>query len=144
MEKIEKDGKLYAIVHRKDDWDEGLNFFTPDEMFLQVGTFWYQKGKQCKPHRHLINERPNNLTQECNIVIAGSLRVTIYDADGLWMHQTTLRTGDLMVLVGGAHGFEILEPDTRIIECKNGPFVSVEKDKVPLKERTCLCGKGPI
>jgi len=40
-----------------------------------------------------------------------------------------VKNGDLMVMIAGAHGFEILEPDTRIIECKNGPFISVEKDK---------------
>lgn len=127
-EKIEKDGVLYAIVHRKDDWEDGLNFLTHTEMFLQVGTFWYQKGKECKAHRHIINRRHNTLTQECNIVMSGSVRVSLY-VDGEAFHSETLRAGDLMVMLAGGHGFEILEPNTKIIECKNGPFISVEKDK---------------
>lgn len=129
MKRIEKDGVLYAIVHRYGDWKEGLDFFTPDEMFLQVGTFWYEKGKRCKAHRHIRNERVNLFTQECNIVIAGSVRTNLYDDDGQMFYSVLLKSGDLMVMVAGAHGFEILEPDTKIIECKNGPFISVEKDK---------------
>ncbi len=80
------------------------------------------------PHQHIFNKRSNNLTQECNIVISGSLCVTLYDEGGEF-HSVILRAGDLMVMIAGGHGFEILEPDTKIIECKNGPFVSVEKDK---------------
>jgi len=128
-EKIEKDGVCYAIVHRKEDWKEGLDFFTPELTFLQVGTFWYQKGKECKAHRHIRNDRPNLLTQECNIVVAGSVRIDLYGNDNQVFHSEILKNGDLMVMIAGAHGFEILEPDTRIIECKNGPFISVEKDK---------------
>lgn len=132
VQKIEKDGVLYAIVHRQEDWKEGLDFFTPDEMFLQVGTFWYQEGNPCKAHRHIRNERPNNLTQECNIVLAGSMRANIYDKNNQRFHQVILKSGDLIVTVNGGHGYEILEPDTRVVECKNGPFVSVEKDKRPI------------
>ena len=138
-ERIERNGLLYALVLRKDDWDEGLNFITQEELYLQVGTFWYEEGQRCKPHQHIPNNRPNVLTQECNIVISGSLCVTLYD-DGEEFRTVILRAGDLIVMVAGGHGFEILEPDTKIVECKNGPFISVEKDKQPIK--TYLCGKG--
>ena len=49
-----------------------------------------------------------------------------------------------MVMIAGGHGFEILEPNTKIVECKNGPFISVEKDKRPIGEPTdtMLCGGG--
>jgi len=129
---ITKDGTLYAIVLRKDDWGKGLNFITPDDTFIQVGTFWYQEGKECRAHRHIPNERPNNLTQECNIVMFGSLLATIYDKDDQEIHQTVLKSGDLIVVLRGGHGYKMLEPDTKLVECKNGPFISVEKDKVRL------------
>lgn len=128
-EKIEKDGVLYAILHRKEDWKKGLAFLTPTAMFCQVGVFWYQKGKRLETHRHIRNERINNVTQECFIVMSGSLRVDLYGDDNQVFRSEILNRGDLMVLVAGAHGFEILETDTKIIECKNGPFISVEKDK---------------
>jgi len=130
--KIEKDGVLYAIVHRKDDWEQGLNFYTPDDTFIQVGTFWYQKGKQCAPHRHLHNDRPNKYTQECNIVMTGSMMAKIYDNDGAWICDELLTAGDMIVVLNGGHGYTMLEYNTRVIECKNGPFISVEKDKVPI------------
>ena len=61
--------------------------------------------------------------------MSGSVRISLYDDDGQVFCSETLKSGDLMVMVAGAHGFEILEPNTKIVECKNGPFVSVEKDK---------------
>ena len=132
VQKIEKDGVLYAIILKKDDWEKGLNFLTPEETFIQAGTFWYQKGKRCNAHRHIPNERPNSLTQECNIILSGSLRARIYDMDGRLIYHRTLRNGDLIIVLKGGHGYEILEDDTRVVECKNGPFVSVEKDKRPI------------
>ena len=128
MEAIARNGLLQAIVLRKDEWGEGLNFITPEGLFLQVGTFWYQEGERCKPHRHILNDRPNKITQECNIVMSGSVAVSLYDG-GKEFRSVVLYAGDLMVMLHGGHGFEILEPDTKIIECKNGPFISVEKDK---------------
>ena len=41
--------------------------------------------------------------------------------------------GDLAVFGFGGHGYEILEDDTQIIESKNGPFISVDKDKKKFK-----------
>ena len=129
METIEKDGMCYAVIHRKEDWKEGLDFLTADEMFCQVGTWWYQKGKILNGHRHIYNERDNTLTQECVIVMAGSMRVDLYDEDDNVFRSDVLKSGDMMIMVEGGHGYEILEADTKIVECKNGPFVSVEKDK---------------
>ena len=36
----------------------------------------------------------------------------------------------LDIPVGWLHGYQTLDPDTKVIEVKNGPFVSVEHDKV--------------
>ena len=127
---IERDGKLVAVLHRKEDWKEGLDFQTPDETYCQVGTWWYQPNQPLKPHRHIENPRPNKLTQECVIVMNGTLGVDLYDNDDNIFHSETLRTGDFMVMLEGGHGYRILEPDTKVVECKNGPFISVESDKV--------------
>ena len=131
-EKIEKDGVLYAIIHRKEDWNKGLDFFTPDDSFIQAGTFWYGKTHRCRAHRHIKNDRPNEFTQECNIVMAGSMLATIYDKDNQVIQTEVIRAGDLIVVLAGGHGYEILEDNTKVVECKNGPFVSVEKDKIPI------------
>lgn len=128
-EKIEKDGRLYAIIHRSSEWREGLDFITPPDMVCQVGTWQYQKNKKLKPHRHIPNKRINELTQECVIMISGGIYVGLYDGDNRLFYGTLLSTGDLVIMVEGGHSYEILEDNTKVIECKNGPFISVEKDK---------------
>ena len=132
MMKIEKDGQLFAILHRKDEWIEGLNFLTPNESFCQVGTWWYQKGKSLQAHKHIKNVRSNNITQECVIVMSGSIHVDLYDENDQHFQDIIINEGDMIVLLHGGHGYQILEEDTKVIECKNGPFVSVEKDKIGL------------
>ena len=132
MMKIEKDGHLFAILHRKEEWVGGLDFLTPDESFCQVGTWWYQTGKSLQAHKHVENVRPNNLTQECVIVMSGSVRVDLYDKNDQKFQDIIINEGDLIVLLNGGHGYQILEENTKVIECKNGPFISVEKDKVSI------------
>ena len=34
MKIYKNDGKILSIVYRNEDWQEGLNFITPDEMFV--------------------------------------------------------------------------------------------------------------
>ena len=52
MQKIEHDGKIISIIYRDDDWVEGLNFITPNELFVQAGSWWYQKGEILQNHIH--------------------------------------------------------------------------------------------
>ena len=129
MRTIEKNGVAYAIIHKKSEWNEGLDFLTPAESFCQVGTWWYQQGEKLREHRHIYNDRPNTLTQECVIVVNGSMRVDFYDNNNQKFLSEILECGDLMIILSGGHGYEILENDTKILECKNGPFTSVETDK---------------
>ncbi|OGH11576.1 MAG: hypothetical protein A3B38_02080 [Candidatus Levybacteria bacterium RIFCSPLOWO2_01_FULL_36_13] len=130
---IIKGGKLFAIIHKKEDWKEELNFLTPNDMFCQVGTWWYQKNKHLKAHKHIYNPRKASMTQECVIVIVGKIKATIFDNNDKIIHTDILTAGDLLVCFEGGHSYDILEDDTKVIECKNGPFVSVEKDKVTIE-----------
>ena len=50
-------------------------------------------------------------------------------SDGLNYFDFVLSEGDLAVYAFGGHGYEMLKDDTQIVETKNGPFVSVDKDK---------------
>jgi len=127
--RILNDGEVVAIMQRKGEWSQGLDFLTPAEAFCQVGTWWYPAGKVLRAHRHQHHERVVTVTQECVVVMNGSVRVDLYDKDKRIFRKEVLEAGDFMVILGAGHGYEILEPDTRVIECKNGPFVSVEKDK---------------
>ena len=128
MSEVRKDGKLYAVLLRSQDWTQGISFVTPDDAFCQVGTWWLQPGKY-DAHKHVSNERPNVITQECVIVMNGAVRVTVYDDDDDPFWSEVLNAGDLLVALAGGHGYEILMPDSKVIEAKNGPYVSAEVDK---------------
>lgn len=130
MKKIEHNGKIISIIYRDEDWTKGLNFITPDEMFVQVGSWWYDKGKVLDKHVHKDFDRLAKRTQECVYVRKGSMKVTLYKEDLSMLDTFILNQGDLAVFAYGGHGYEILENDTQIIESKNGPFLDVETDKL--------------
>jgi len=128
--KIYKDkGKILSIVYRDEDWVEGLNFITPDELFIQVGSWWYQKGKKLDSHIHNDFERKAMRTQEMTYVKRGSMRVLLYDEDKNYLEDFIIKEGDIAVFAYGGHGYEILDDNTQIIESKNGPFIDVKTDK---------------
>lgn len=129
MEIIESDGKIIAIIYRSSDWVKGLNFITPRDLFIQVGSWWYNSGTKLASHVHRDINRVVSRTHEMTYVKNGSMKVILYDDDKKVIKEITLYQGDLAVYAFGGHGYEILEDNTQIIEAKNGPFLSVEIDK---------------
>ena len=130
MKIIKHNNQIICIIYRDKDWVEGLNFVTPDEMFVQVGSWWYDKGKKLDSHVHNDFERKAFRTQEMTYVKSGSMKVYLYDDDFNFLEDFVLRKGDTAVFAYGGHGYEILENGTKILEAKNGPFTDVETDKV--------------
>ena len=129
MEIIKDKDKIISIIYRDEDWVKGLNFITPDEMFVQVGSWWYEKGKVLDKHVHKDFDRVAKRTQECVYVRRGSMRVTLFTEELIEFKTFDLKEGDLAVFAYGGHGYEILEDDTQIIESKNGPFIDVDTVK---------------
>jgi len=133
MKEVKYKDNLVAIFHTRDEWKENLDFLTPNESFIQTGTWWYQRGKKLIPHKHILNERTNYYTQETIIVLNGKVQIDLYDDNGNIYHQEILQRNDLGIILAGGHGYLILEDNTKVVEVKNGPFISVEKDKVLIK-----------
>ena len=52
----------------------------------------------------------------------------IYDKDQNSIANGLIKEGDIIALLDGGHGFKIIE-DAILIEIKQGPFLSTEKDK---------------
>lgn len=129
MEIIKDKEKIIAIIYCESDWIPGLNFITPDEFFLQVGSWWYPKGQKLQPHFHKDFLRQATKTHEMTYVKQGSMKVTLYDDEKKIIKEFILNKGDLAIYVNGGHGYEILSDDTQIIESKNGPFIGVDEDK---------------
>ena len=130
MQVIEHEGQIISIIHRDEDWKEGLDFITPDDLFVQVGTWWYDKGRVLARHIHKDYDRSARRTQESVYVKRGSMKVTLYTETREPLQEYILNVGDLAVFAYGGHGYEILEDGTQIIESKNGQFIDVDTDKV--------------
>ena len=129
MKKYIHNNKLIAIKYSLEEWPEGLNFITSDDLAIQVSSWLYKKGKILDNHYHKEYKRYANKTMEMIYVVNGLMKVSLFDIEKNFIDQFNVKTGDTAIFVDGGHGYEILEDDTKIIESKNGPFISVEKDK---------------
>jgi cupin fold WbuC family metalloprotein len=123
---IERDGKAYCHVVRHQTAPDTTTFFTPDDANQQVGYVVHQAGATVRRHYHLPVERHIVGTSEVLLVREGRCRMDVYDDDQELIESLELGPGDVMVMVGGGHGFEMLE-DTVLIEIKQGPYFGVQE-----------------
>ncbi len=129
MRSILEGNQILAMIFKNEDWKEGLHFLTPQNLFIQAGTWYYPKGKKLASHLHKDYERTALRTQELVYVRKGSLKVFVYNDRKELKEEFILSEGEMAVMAYGGHGYEILEEGTQVLEVKNGPFISVEHDK---------------
>jgi hypothetical protein len=113
--------QLLAIVVSHKFNDAGIHFVTPDELPQQVGFMRYPAGKSIQPHSHKPVPRQINSTQETLFIRKGKLRVDFYDSRENLVESRTLVAGDVIMLIAGGHGFEVIE-EIEMIEVKQGPY----------------------
>ena len=128
IEEVIVGGVLRAVVVRRGFQRPGVHFVTPPDWSQQVGYMSHPSGHQIPPHTHLPIHRDVRPTQEVLIVRKGQLRVDFYGEGRICLESRRLGDGDLIVLVSGGHGFEILA-DCEMIEIKPGPY-SESEDKI--------------
>lgn len=128
LEYLYREGELYCIILRDSYVSNSISFFTPDSLSQQLGYLPHKKGNIIKPHRHNINKREILYTQEVLFIKKGCVRVNFYKDETTFVASEIIKDGDIILLCGGGHGFEILE-DTIMIEVKQGPYVGID-DKV--------------
>jgi len=126
-----KEGNLILARHIPSDaaWRDGLNFFSPDADFIQVGTWVYGTGKELKAHIHNEVQREVLWTQEVLFVRKGMVRANIFDTNQKKVAELNVQAGDVIILLRGGHGYEILEDGTQVLEVKNGPYVGANADR---------------
>lgn len=110
-------------------WKDGLNFFSEDEDFIQVGVWGYGAGKELKAHIHNEVKREVQWTQEVLFVRSGKLRANIFNTNEEKVAELEVGAGDVIILLRGGHGYEILEENTKVLEIKNGPYVGADEDR---------------
>ena len=131
MEKIIKkiyDGEeLLAIIITSEFSEKGIHFFTPDDFSQQLGYMNHPKGKVILPHIHNPIPRKVEYTQEVLFIKSGKIRVDFYDLSREYLESHNLSENDVILLIKGGHGFEVLE-DLEMFEIKQGPYVG-DSDK---------------
>lgn len=134
MEEIRSsDGRLMAIIVRKNFERDGVSFISKEDFPLQLAVSNYKKGHIIKPHFHIGREIKINKIQEVVHVERGRAVVSLYDLDGRKIKSIDMSFGDTILFVEGGHGFDILE-DTKITEVKQGPYLGKTIDKKTIEE----------
>lgn len=128
VETVSRDGELFAYVLRANLNPGTTTFITPDECIQQVGFVVHPAGSEVKRHYHVLVERKIIGTPEVLFVRSGRCEMDVYDNSEQLIATCELFPGDVMIMVGGGHGFRMLE-DTVLIEVKQGPYFGVQEKK---------------
>jgi uncharacterized protein with PhoU and TrkA domain len=121
IEKISHAGQTLAYIIREEIQPTQTYFITPPEHEQQVGFTVYPKEGEITRHVHSPLQRSLTGTSEVLVVREGHCLVDIYNDEQELAKTCELRTGDIMLIVGGGHGFRMLE-DTIFLEVKQGPY----------------------
>jgi mannose-6-phosphate isomerase-like protein (cupin superfamily) len=132
---IKHGGRLLAIIVSHDYSKSGITFFTPNELSQQLAYMHHPAGKTIEPHIHTPAAREVLLTQETLFIKRGRLRVDFFDDRQNYLESRILRAGDVILLVQGGHGFEVLE-ELEMFEVKQGPYKGAD-------DKTRFTGKLP-
>jgi hypothetical protein len=126
IEHISWDGQPLAYIIRTEMNPEKTTFLTPPEFNLQVGFVVYPAVGEITRHVHRPLERHIVGTSEVLVVKKGLCQIDIYNDDRELVATGELRAGDTMLMVGGGHGFRMLE-DTVFLEIKQGPYSGLDE-----------------
>ena len=105
---------------------DATTFVTPSTFKQQVGYVVYPAGGQIKRHTHRPLERHLIGTSEVLVVLKGRAEIDIYDDEHTLIATRELHSGDVMLMIGGGHGFRMLE-DTVFLEIKQGPYTGLDE-----------------
>lgn len=131
IEKINYHGQQLAIIIYDNFKQPGIHFFTSNELSQQLAYMNHPKGKLIDPHVHNPVRREVQYTQEVLFIKSGKIRIDFYSDSQKFIESRVLSKGDVILLMTGGHGFEILE-DIEMIEVKQGPFAG-DHDKTRFK-----------
>jgi mannose-6-phosphate isomerase-like protein (cupin superfamily) len=127
IEHIISGERVLAIIIPHDFTATGVNFITPHNFSQQLAFINHPPGKLIEPHSHNPVFREVLYTQEVLVIKKGVLKVDFYDDNRTYLESRILRSGDVILLADGGHGFEVLE-EIEMIEVKQGPYAG-DNDK---------------
>lgn len=126
FERIASHGEILCLIVRAGERPEATTFYTPPEWKQQVGFVVYPAGGEIARHVHRPIERRLVGTSEVVLVESGRCLLDVYDDERRLVATRELGPGDLMLMVGGGHGFRMLA-DTVLLEIKQGPYTGLDE-----------------
>lgn len=118
---VSADGEQLAFIVSADWEPETTTFLTPGSLPMQMGMIVYKENDAIIPHVHLPITRTVEGTSECIIVRKGHCLIDIFDTNKNFVSTHELKAGAIILLLGGGHGFRMLE-NTVLFEVKQGPY----------------------
>jgi len=126
FEIISWEGETLAHIIRAGLSPERTTFLTPPEFKQQVGFVVYPAEGEVARHVHRQIDRRLTGTSEVLVVRSGRCEIDIYNDERDLVATRELGQGDVMLMVGGGHGFRMLE-DTVFLEVKQGPYTGIDE-----------------
>jgi hypothetical protein len=133
-ELIEYDGVRYAEVIWAGTRVEKTRFFSSGNSSFQFGLLAHEAGFVEPAHYHHSVRREITDLQQMFVVQRGVVGVSFYKPDGTLLRDVTLRAGDAINLIDGAHSVRVLE-DMQCVSVKQGPFLGDQMDKINVETR---------
>jgi len=129
VELITANGQALCYVIRESTQPKQTTFITPPDSKQQVGFIVYPKGGVIARHIHRPLERHIIGMAEVLVVRSGHCQIEVYDEQENLVAVRDLYHNDVVLMVGGGHGFQIKE-DTVLLEIKQGPYLGAEDKKL--------------
>lgn len=103
---------------------------TPEDFPLQITLLNRDPGSVVKPHYHEAYNAPTgDYRHQIMLTVRGKVRIGVYSVDNEHLDDVYLEPGDLILMAEG-HQVEFLEPDTKVIEIKQGPIPEAIADEM--------------
>ena len=115
-----------TYIIRPNPLPDQTTFLTPPEFKQQVGFVVYPQGGEIARHVHRPLERHLIGTSEVLVLLKGRCLIDVYNDERELVATRELQPGDVMLMVGGGHGFRMLE-DTVFLEVKQGPYIGLDE-----------------
>lgn len=123
--KVEHDGLELGAIVRSTYHNSGIGFFSNDNDGLQLGYMNRADDYVIVPHSHNKIKREVFFTEEILFVRSGMVRVDFYDDNQQYIESYIARSGDIVILKAGGHGFKVIER-ADIFEVKQGPYLGTQ------------------
>ena len=122
---IENNGTELGSIVRSTYHSSGIGFFSKDNDGLQLGYMNRPDNYVIAPHTHNKIKREVFFTEEILFIRSGMVRVDFYDDNQQYIISHIVRSGDIVILKAGGHGFKVIER-ADIFEVKQGPYLGAQ------------------